>query len=141
MNKINIYKTFMAFVVSALLITPPAVAIAKTQTTTLKGTIEGALCVLQGKKCPPHDLDAHLLIENNFVLLASDGKHYYLPNLNRSLKVRYVGKDVQVTGSVNGESIIVDRFEMKEGGKYKVVWSKEKQKKEFINYFETLPAG
>jgi hypothetical protein len=27
------------------------------------------------------------------------------------------------------------------GGNYKVVWSKEKKKREFINYFETLPAG
>jgi hypothetical protein len=140
MKKINIYKTFLVFVVSVALITPAA-AIAKTHATTLKGTIEGALCVLEGKKCPPDDLDAHLLIENNFVLLASDGKHYYLPNLNRSIKVRYVGKDVLVTGNVKGESIIVDRFEVKEGGKHKLVWSKGKQKREFINYFETLPAG
>ncbi len=140
MKKINIYKTFLVFVVSVALITP-AVAIAKTHATTFKGTVEGALCVLEGKKCPPDDLDAHLLIENNFVLLASDGKYYYLPNLNRSVKVRSVGKDVQVTGNVKGESIIVDRFEVKENGKYKVVWSKEKQKREFINYFETLPAG
>ena len=140
MKKINIYKTFLVFVVSVALITP-AVAIAKTHATTFKGTIEGALCVLEGKKCPPDDLDAHLLIENNFVLLASDGKYYYLPNLNRSVKVRSVGKDVQVTGNVKGESIIVDKFEVKEDGKYKVVWSKEKQKREFINYFETLPAG
>ncbi|MGB6010497.1 MAG: hypothetical protein WBI57_04410 [Desulfobacterales bacterium] len=141
MKKINIYKTSMVFVVFLGLIVP-IVAFATTHTTTLRGTIEGALCVLNGKRCPPDDLDAHLLIENNFVLLASDGKYYYLPNLRRSIKTRYMGKDVQITGKVKGESIVVDKLEVKEeGDKYKVVWSKEKQKREFINYFETLPAG
>ena len=140
MKKINAYKIVVGFIVSVALIVPGTV-IAKTHATTLKGTIEGALCVLNGKKCPPDDLDAHLLIENNFVLLASDGKYYYLPNLSRKVKLRYVAKDVRITGKIKGESIIVDSFEAKEGGKYKLIWSKKKQKREFINYFETLPAG
>ncbi len=140
MKKINTYKLVVGFILSIALIVPGA-AFAKTHTQTLEGTIEGALCVLSGKKCPPDDLDAHLLIENNFVLLASDGKYYYLPNLSRKVKLRYVAKDVRITGKVKGESIIVDTLETKEEGKYKLVWSKEKQKREFINYFETLPAG
>ena len=140
MNKLNIYKIAAILIVSIALIMP-TVAFATTHTTTLRGTIEGALCVLKGKKCPPNDLDAHLLIENNFVLLASDGKYYYLPNLSRSVKLRYAGKDVQITGKSKGESIIVDNLEVKESGKYRVVWSKEKQKREVTNYFETLPAG
>ena len=140
MNKLNIYKITSIFILFAALIVPGAV-IAKTHATTLKGTIEGALCVLNGKKCPPDDLDAHLLVENNFVLLASDGKYYYLPNLSRKVKLRYVAKEVRITGKVKGESIIVDTLEAKEGGKYKLIWSKETQKREFINYFETLPAG
>ena len=140
MKKINTYKLAVGFILSIALIVPGA-TFAKTHTQTLEGTIEGALCVLSGKKCPPDDLDAHLLIENNFVLLASDGKYYYLPNLSRKVKLRYVAKDVRITGKVKGESIIVDTLETKEEGKYKLVWSKEKQKREFINYFETLPAG
>ena len=140
MNNLNIYKIAAVFIISAALIVP-GVAFAKTHTTTLEGTIEGALCVLSGKKCPPDDLDTHLLIENNFVLLASDGKYFYLPNISRKVKLRYVGKDIRITGQVKGESIIVDTLEAKERGKYKLIWSKEKQKREFINYFETLPAG
>ena len=140
MKTITIYKKILVLVVTMALIVP-AVAIAKSNVKTFKGTIEGALCVLEGKKCPPEDLDAHLLIENNFVLLASDGKYYYLPNLNRTIKARYVGKSVQITGKIRSESIIVDKLEVKKDGKYKLVWSKEKQKREFINYFETLPAG
>jgi hypothetical protein len=140
MNKLNFYKIVAVFIVSAtLILTGPAFA--KRPIVTLKGTIEGALCVLNGKKCPPDDLDAHLLIENNFVLLSSDGKYYYLPNISRKVKLRYVGKDIRITGQVKGESIIVDTLETKESDQYKIVWSKEKQKREFINYFETLPAG
>ena len=140
MKNINIYKKILVLAVTMALIVP-AVAIAKSNVKTFKGTIEGALCVIEGKKCPPDDLDAHLLIENNFVLLASDGKYYYLPNLSRTIKARYVGKKVWVTGKMKGESIIVDKLEVKGGDKYKLIWSKEKQKREFINYFETLPAG
>lgn len=140
MNKPSIYIITAVFILSAALIAPGAV-LAKTHTETLEGTIEGALCVLSGKKCPPDDLDAHLLIENNFVLLASDGKYYYLPNVSRKVKLRYVGKEIRISGKVKGESIIVDILESKKNGKYKLIWSKEKQKKEFINYFETLPAG
>ena len=140
MKKINIYKAYMVLVVS-LVLAVPAVAFAKTHATTFNGTIQGALCVIEGKKCPTNDLDAHLLIEANFVLLAADGKYYYLPNLGRSVKVRYVGKDAQVTGKMKGESIVVDKFEVKEDGQYKLIWSKEKQKRKIINYFENMPMG
>jgi hypothetical protein len=140
MNNLYIYKIVAVFIVLVALIVPGA-AFAKTHTTTLEGTIEGALCVLSGKKCPPDDLDTHLLIENNFVLLTSNGRHYYLPNVSRKVKLRYVGKEIRITGQVKGESIIVNILEAKESGKYKLIWSKEKQKREFINYFETLPAG
>jgi hypothetical protein len=140
MKTIPIYKTFIVFIVSVMLIAPAA-AIAKTHATTFKGTIEGALCVLEGKRCPPDDLDAHLLIENNFVLLASDGKYYYMPNLSRNVKARYAGKDVRITGKAKGESIIVNKLEVKEGGKYKLIWTQEKQKRDIINYFENITMG
>lgn len=61
--------------------------------------------------------------------------------MNRTLKSRYAGKDVQITGTAKGESIIVDKLEAKEGGKYKLVWSREKQKRELINYFENITMG
>jgi hypothetical protein len=140
MKTITIYKKILVLAVAMALIVPAA-AIAKTDVRTFKGTIEGALCVLDGKKCPPDDLDAHLLIENNFVLLASDGKYYYMPNLSRNVKTRYAGKDVQITGKVKGESIIVDKLEVKKDGKYKLIWTQEKQKRDIINYFESITMG
>ena len=68
MKKINTYKLVVGFIITIALILPGA-AIAKSHVTTIEGTIEGALCVLKAEKCPPDDLDAHLLIENNFVLI------------------------------------------------------------------------
>ena len=140
MKAMTIYKKLLVLALAMALIVPAA-AIAKMDVRAFKGTIEGALCVLDGKKCPPDDLDAHLLIENNFVLLASDGKYYYLPNLSRTIKARYVGKDVLITGNAKGESIVVDKLEVKEGGKYKPVWSMEMQKNNILNYFEFITPG
>ena len=140
MKTTTIYKKILVLAVAMALIVP-ATAIAKTDVRTFKGTIEGALCVLDNKKCPPDDLDAHLLIENNFVLLVSDGKYYYLPNLGRTIKARYAGKDVQINGKAKGESIIVNKLEVKEGGKFKLVWSIEKQKHDILNYFENITMG
>jgi hypothetical protein len=140
MKTIIIYKKILVLAVAMALIVPTA-AIAKTDVRAFKGTIEGALCVLEGKKCPPDDFDAHLLIENNFVLLASDGKYYYLPNLSRTIKARYAGKDVLITGKAKGESIVVNKLEVKEGGKYKPVWSIERQKNKILNYFEFITPG
>ena len=57
----------------------------------------------------------------HFVLLAADGKYYYSPNLGRSVKVIYEGKDIKVTGKMKGKSIAVDKFEIKEAGKYKLI--------------------
>jgi len=135
MKKINNYKIVMIMVISMIMIVPTA-AFSKTNVVTFNGTIEGALCAIEGEVCPPEDLGVHLITEVNFVLRVSDGKYYYLPNLNRNIKARYVGKDIQITGKVKGESIIVDKFKAKEGGNYKLVWSKEKQKKEYMDYIQ-----
>ena len=91
----------MIMVFSIVLIVPTA-AFSKINVVTFNGTIEGALCDIEGEVCPPEDLGVHLLTEVNFVLRASDGKYYYLPNLSRSIKARYVGKDVQITGKAKG---------------------------------------
>jgi hypothetical protein len=135
MKKINIYKVFMIMVFSIVLIVPTA-ALSKTNVVTFNGTIEGALCAIEGEACPPEDLGVHLITEVNFVLRASDGKYFYLPNVSRSLKARYAGKEVQITGKAKGESIIVDTFKAKEGGNYKLVWSLEGQKRELMDYIQ-----
>jgi len=125
----------LALVVCAALIVP-AMAADKPDVKTFNGTIEGALCAIEGEVCPPDDLGVHLITEVNFVLRESNGKYYYLPNLSRSIKARYAGKDVQITGKAKGESIIADTFKAKEGGNYVLIWSLEKQKMEFMDYIQ-----
>ena len=140
MKTISIHNKILVLAVAMALIIPAA-AFAKTNVKTFEGTIEGALCAIKGEVCPPEDLGVHLITEVNFVLRTPDGKYFYLPNLGRTIKARYAGKDVQITGKVKGESIIVNTLAVKEAGKYKLIWSLEKEKREIFNYFENITMG
>ncbi len=140
MRTTTIYNRILILAVAMALIVPTA-ASAKTDVKTFEGTIEGALCAIEGEVCPPEDLGVHLVTEVNFVLRASADKYYYLPNLSRIIKARYAGKKVRVIGKAKGESIIVEKLEVKEGDNYKLVWSREMQKREILNYFEDITMG
>ena len=91
-----------------------------------EGTLQGASCVHYKKKCPEDD--AHIALEHDFVLLLPNGDHYFLPNLNRAIKARYVGKPIRISGSVEDHEIWVDRLDVKKGATYSNVWSWEKQR-------------
>jgi hypothetical protein len=92
---------------------------------TYEGTIQGASCVHYKKKCP--GTEAHIAIENDFVLLLPNGEHYFLPNLNRAIKARYVAKPVRISGEVEDHGIWVNRLEVRKGNKYRGVWSWKEQ--------------
>jgi hypothetical protein len=92
---------------------------------TYEGTLQGASCVHYKKKCPEED--AHIALEHDFVLLLPDGEHYFLPNLNRAIKARYVGKPVRISGELENHEIWVDSLDVKKGNAYGNVWSWEKQ--------------
>ena len=74
----------------------------------------------------PED-DAHIALEHDFVLLLPNGNHYFLPNLNRAIKARYVAKPVRISGKIEDHEIWVDRLAVKKGAKYDTVWSWERQ--------------
>jgi hypothetical protein len=92
---------------------------------TYEGTLQGASCVHYKKKCPEDD--AHIALEHDFVLLLPDGEHYFLPNLNRAIKARYVGIPVRISGELENHEIWVDSLDVKKGNAYGNVWSWEKQ--------------
>jgi hypothetical protein len=92
---------------------------------TYEGTLQGASCVHFKKKCPEDD--AHIAIEHDFVLLLPNGEHYFLPNLNRAIKARYVGKPIRISGELENHEIWVDSLDVKKGNTYRNVWSWEKQ--------------
>lgn len=95
----------------------------------LIGKIKGATCVHFGRICPADE--AHLALESDFVLLLEDGSHYFLSNLSQLTKVRYATKTVQVTGEKEGHEIWVDKFAVKDGDKYKTVWTWKEQQEQY----------
>ena len=123
-NVITVYTFLIPSVIFFFALILPATAIAG-ERVSYEGTLQGASCVHYKKKCPEND--AHIAIEHDFVLLLSNGKHYFLPNLNRAIKARYVAKPVQISGELENHEIWVDRLDVKKGNKYKSVWSWEEQ--------------
>ncbi len=106
--------------------TPPALT---TTYIPFEGIIQGANCVHNKTGCPESPSDAHVAAEHDFVLLLPDGDHYFLLNLDRAIKAKYVTLSVRVLGRKQGHSIWVFTLEVKKGGKYKQVWSFEEQRR------------
>ncbi len=98
------------------------VAVAKSMPT-FEGTFQGANCVVHNATCPKNNQDPHVALENDFVLLAASGDYYFLPNISRSLKVKYVGKNVKLSGKAKGHSIVVADIAVKNGNRYNSVWN------------------
>ena len=98
---------------------------ASAQTKTITGTLTGFNCFVQGYTCPIDKKDPMLGLEKDFVLVTSEGNHYFLTNLGLGLKASHALETVTVTGDVNEryKTIKVNEFEV--GGK--VVWSQKMQ--------------
>lgn len=96
---------------------------------TVTGEILGHECAHHGKVCPSTKLDPHLALEPDFVLVVGDG-YYFLPNLPRDTKVRYVLETMTIKGNVDDKynSIIVDEL-YKGEGTTDLIWSKKEQAK------------
>lgn len=94
---------------------------------TFEGSLQGAICTHYKQKCLEDE--AHLAMEQDFVLVLPDGKHFFLPNLSRITKARYAYKAVRIHGEKGAHSIWVYTFEVKKGKGYKQVWSWDEQQK------------
>jgi hypothetical protein len=125
----------------AILITVPmwGAAQASAGMGTVEGTVEGLNCVVYGKICPVDNADPHVAAENIFVVLSPDHKKYYfVPNVDRSILSRLLGKEVRVTGEqkMDHNAVIASKIETESGGMYKVAWSKKMEDAQRIpNYF------
>ncbi len=67
---------------------------------TISGKLNGHHCAHEGMTCAIDKLDPHITLEEDFVLMVKDG-YYFLPNLPRDTKVRYVLENVTVKGDVD----------------------------------------
>ena len=80
--------------------------------------------------CPIDNRDPHIALENDFVLSIADGNYYFLPNIPRSIKTRYLNKPVRITGDLRGRSLVVTIIEAKRSGEFQEVWNREEIRNE-----------
>ena len=121
------YLTFFTLAMALVLTLPARSQAAAGERVTFEGTLRGANCTHYKQDC--YDDDAHIAIENDFVLVLRDDLHYFLPNLNRALKARYANKAVRVSGDLDEKNhyIWVDILELKKGNIYQPIWSWKEQ--------------
>lgn len=107
---------------------------------TLSGEIQGFNCLVIGAPCPKDNMDPHLMLESDFVLLLGNGDYYLLPNIARDVKAKYFGSLVKVSGKVNDKyrAIMVNSLEVKTGDMYKTVWSVKMMREELIKQIEAI---
>ena len=106
-----------------------------------EGIIQGANCVHNKTACPESPSDAHIAAEHDFVLLLPNGDHYFLLNLDRTIKAKYVTVPVRVLGKKQGHGIWVHTFEIKKSAKYKQVWSFDEQQRIYKEEQEMYRGG
>jgi hypothetical protein len=80
-----------------------ALLAASANAATIEGKLNGVHCALEGDTCPIDRLDPHIALEQDFVVQQSNGDYYFIINLDRAVKARYVLEDVKVTGDVNDQ--------------------------------------
>ncbi|RJP82443.1 MAG: hypothetical protein C4522_03065 [Desulfobacteraceae bacterium] len=114
----NLKKIILA-IFTILLI--PGISFA-TATTSVEGTIEGANCIIAKDVCPKTNGDPHVALEPDFVLSASGGDYYFLPNVSRWVKTSYINKPIRITGKVRDHAIFVTKIEVKSNDAYYNVW-------------------
>ncbi len=122
-------KTITEAILITTLLTMPFVA---SSGETLTGRIIGHGCTVAGHVCPLDKLDPHIALEADFVLVVDSGEYYFMPNLQRGTKMRYVLDKVTVIGDVDKKynTIDVNELIVDKGGKHRTVWSKKMQREE-----------
>lgn len=102
------------------------------------GFLNSVTCADEGTKCPVDRLDPFIALETDFVLDKGEGEYYFMPNISRDIKVRYILNDIQVEGEKHKRynSINVTELKVKKDGNWKTVWSPELMRKEW-QYFQS----
>lgn len=120
------------FVLSSSLLFPLT---ANAERITVTGFINTLSCAEEGTVCPIDKLDPHIAAARDFVVQERQvaGEYYFLSNLPRETKARYVLEEVQITGDLNKRynAIKVDEFRVKRGDAYRTVWSPRLQAREW----------
>ena len=110
----------------AIMFIVPAFAWAKDYTQ-ITGTIQGAGYVINHTVQPMSSDDLNARLERDFVLQCDDGSYYFMPNLTRGLKLKFINQEVTVSGEVTKNQIIAHSFSKDAAGRALTVydWDKE----------------
>lgn len=108
-------------------------AASMTHAETLTGKLNGLSCAERGQLCPTRNIDAHLSLEQDFVLQEVSGEYWLLSNVPRDVKVRHVPKIVRITGAINRKyrSVEVQALAVREGAEFETVWTPAGQQQAF----------
>ena len=127
-------------VIGALLMMAPVLAIGAS----LTGSIQGFMCVTQGKVCPIGMEDPVIAAENVFVLLVDmkKGEWYFVPNIDRGILARHINTEVRIVGDVNLKLKAIQASELYTRAadkSWKKVWSTEMQENIYRDLFGSSP--
>jgi hypothetical protein len=114
-------KQILISIFTAFLLMMGSAAIAET----FNGTFNGAMCTFYAKQC--NVSEEHIAMENDFVLNTTDGKTFFVINIDRSLKARYLNNIVRIVGKANKDIIMAERVEIIKNGKYVAVWTMKEE--------------
>lgn len=89
----------------AALFVVPGMTSAKTHTP-VNGTIQGAGCVIKQTVHPLGSNEPKAALERDVVLQCDDGSYYFLPNLPRTLKLKYLNQEITISGELRDKSLI-----------------------------------
>ncbi|GBC61442.1 hypothetical protein DENIS_2402 [Desulfonema ishimotonii] len=96
----------------------------------VEGYIQGFNCVTTGKSCPAGKEDPVIATERIFVLYIGKNAYYFVPNLDRGIMARHLGKKVRITGDTDPKykSIKAKSLQVQENGTWKTTWSEEMER-------------
>ena len=75
---------------------------------TLKGTIQGASCVINKTYCPEDSSDPAVVLENDFVFVDEAKNHYFLTNVGKFAKINLLNEEIDIVAKKNGKKLMVD---------------------------------
>jgi hypothetical protein len=122
-------KTALFFGIALVALVAFAGCPAMAASTQMEGTVQGFTCVTQGKTCPVGKEDPIIAAERLFVVLATDGSYYFVPNLDRAVMARHIRQKVRVTGAYNQQykALTATAFEVWRDGNWETTWTTELQ--------------
>jgi hypothetical protein len=112
-------KLLVSMILGVVFMLTPMMAMAASVT----GSVQGFMCVTQGKVCPIDGEDEVAAVENVFVLLvdAAKGDYYFVPNVDRAIMARHINTEITIDGTVNAKMKSIKASSISKKGKK--IWS------------------